>query len=188
MGSCCWYPARALGSQLACGASFLERKGSQRPVTPGLCKASIVFDSRDSHGSHTSKVDSCAISGATPLLRRTWKWRGGPYETTILYMGASMSFHVLLWAEPSPESAWKASSSKQQGTMPLSLKAAHKTAQIAQNYGPPPQMSQSSPTRGGHRLSSRQETGDAASRAVRHSLHEQPPQISKCFGSDVRVT
>ena len=24
----------------------------------------------------------------------TWKWRRGPYKTTILYIGPSMSFHV----------------------------------------------------------------------------------------------
>ena len=26
----------------------------------------------------------------------TWKWRGAPYKTTILYIGPSMSFHVNL--------------------------------------------------------------------------------------------
>ena len=31
-----------------------------------------------------------------PSPKLTWKWRGDPYKTTILYIGPSMSFHVNL--------------------------------------------------------------------------------------------
>ena len=36
---------------------------------------------------HTKKLHSSKL---------TWKWRGAPYKTTILYIGPSMSFHVNL--------------------------------------------------------------------------------------------
>ena len=37
-----------------------------------------------------------ALTEALHSSKLTWKWRGAPYKTTILYIGPLISFHVNL--------------------------------------------------------------------------------------------
>ena len=61
----------------------------------GYYKKSEVRPKMVGRGTHIHKRQLLLLKSLhSPKL--TWKWRRGPYKTTILYIGPSMSFHVNL--------------------------------------------------------------------------------------------